>query len=132
MKCPRCDIDLKNEHLEELLDNGSYSNVEVDVCPECTGIWFDKEELENLDNKIEPKIIEIKKLPPKNDQYKDLICPNCSNDSIMNKVVNDYDKDVIMDICPSCKGLWLDKGEFKAIKERSLFSLAFSVFKWAL
>lgn len=133
MKCPRCNIDLDISYLDELQKgSGEFTKVEVDLCSKCGGIWFDKAELESVDNKIEPKIIEIKKVPRKSDQYKELCCPKCNERTAMDKVVNDYDKDVVMDVCPSCKGIWLDKGEFKAIKERSIFNLTLSVLKWAL
>lgn len=132
MKCPRCKSDLITKKIEELEPEGSFGEMEVDVCSECSGIWFDKGELERVDNKIEPKIIEIKRIPSSEEQYVPLACPSCSDGTVMEKVINDLDKDVVMDICPSCKGIWLDKGEFTAIKERSVLNLAVTVFKWAM
>jgi uncharacterized C2H2 Zn-finger protein len=38
-KCPRCGSDLKEQRAEQ---------VKIDECPECGGIWLDKEELEQL------------------------------------------------------------------------------------
>ncbi len=132
MNCPRCKSELVEKKLEELEPEGTFGEVIVDVCSSCSGIWFDKGELERVDNKIEPKIIEIKSIPSKDDQYKTLECPKCSNDMAMEKVVSDLDKDVVMDACPKCNGVWLYRGEYKAIKERSLLNMAFSVFKWML
>jgi transposase-like protein len=39
MKCPRCGADLQVEH---------YSGIEVERCPECSGLWFDAGEAERL------------------------------------------------------------------------------------
>lgn len=38
-KCPRCGADLVEHHTE---------NVKIDECPECSGIWLDHGELEQL------------------------------------------------------------------------------------
>lgn len=132
MNCPRCKSALNKKNLDELQSEGTFGDVEVDVCSSCNGIWFDKGELDRVDNKIEPKIVEIKKLPSLNEQYVNLVCPSCFGHKNMEKVVNDLDKDVIMDVCPSCSGIWLDNREFTAIKERSFLDLAISTFKWAM
>lgn len=41
-------------------------------------------------------------------------CPNC--DRIMNEVIK---IDVLIDVCPQCMGIWLDKGELDKIIEHS-------------
>jgi uncharacterized protein len=41
-------------------------------------------------------------------------CPNCN--TIMNEVLK---IDVIIDVCPACMGIWLDKGELEKIIERA-------------
>ena len=42
MKCPKCNVNLM------ITDR---SNVEIDYCPECRGVWLDRGE---LDKNIEP------------------------------------------------------------------------------
>lgn len=130
MKCPRCKFNLDKAYIEELLSDAKFENVEVDKCPNCNGVWFDEGELRRVDEKIEPKIIEIKSIPSLKEQYVDLNCPNCENSIVMDKVLSELDKDVVMDVCPSCKGIWLDGGEFDAIKERSVLNLAINALKW--
>jgi Zn-finger nucleic acid-binding protein len=39
MTCPRCSAELRPQRRE---------NVEIDVCPQCRGIWLDSGELERL------------------------------------------------------------------------------------
>ena len=38
-KCPRCGVDLKEQHAE---------HVKIDECPDCGGIWLDKGEFDQL------------------------------------------------------------------------------------
>lgn len=42
MKCPKCGFDLKEIEFKDIL---------IDICPECKGIWLDKEELKELLNR---------------------------------------------------------------------------------
>ena len=43
-----------------------------------------------------------------------MICPRCSTNLLMSNT-----KDVEIDYCPNCKGVWLDRGELEKIIERS-------------
>ena len=129
LKCPRCHSPLSNDSLEEFKQNISASTIGVDECKECRGIWFDKGELEKVHDIIDVTFIEIRKIPSKEEQYLPLTCPKCTN-IVMEKVQNTRDKKVIMDVCPNCKGVWLDGGELKAIQEENLFLTLFNTIKW--
>ncbi len=41
MDCPKCSS-------ETLVETPVLGNIPLDVCPGCSGIWFDKDELEDL------------------------------------------------------------------------------------
>ena len=41
-------------------------------------------------------------------------CPNCDK-----LLITDHRVDVEIDTCPSCQGVWLDRGELNAILDRS-------------
>ncbi len=45
------------------------------------------------------------------------ICPQCLNNIIMDKLTV---KDIIIDVCPQCKGVYYDRGEMKKILAGSL------------
>ncbi|GBD34289.1 hypothetical protein HRbin34_00620 [bacterium HR34] len=106
--CPICKINL---------DKTIMYNVEVDYCPQCLGIWFDKDELrlakdfkdENLkwvdidlwSNKENFKILKIPKLCPVN--------------RLPLYEVMYGDSDIKVDVCNVCDGVWLDRGEFAKI-----------------
>ncbi|MHC4149297.1 MAG: TFIIB-type zinc ribbon-containing protein [Planctomycetota bacterium] len=110
MRCPCCDVELKNR---------SIKNLETDECPECKGIWFEDDELrkakDSEDRDLNWMDFEIWKNKDKfKPRPRNLACPQCNQ----TLVAVDYgDTNVEIDYCPHCKGSWLDKGEFKAIIE---------------
>jgi Zn-finger nucleic acid-binding protein len=120
MNCPRCQTKLVLNRINDI-----NSSIEVDECPDCHGIWFDKDELSQIETIIEPTLIEIRKIPSKKDQYEKMNCPSCNNSPRLEKTVHPRDKKVIIDYCPYCKGIWLDKGELGAIqKENWILTIA--------
>jgi len=105
-----------NNHgkLEKVL----FHDVEVDYCPECLGVWFDKDELSLAKNKKDEQLnwldidlwrdkgrFKVSKIHHKN-------CPNCRASLYE---VNYDDSKIKIDLCNTCKGVWLDRGEFKQI-----------------
>jgi uncharacterized protein len=125
MNCPRCNIDLQTNIIKEF-----NKSIEVDICPDCSGIWFDKGELAKLDKIVEPTFIEIRKIPAKKDQFEKLSCPSCSK--TMLKSDHPRDSKVIMDYCAVCQGIWLDKGELDAIQKENWIMTASILFKWMI
>jgi len=110
MKCPCCDVELKGKLIKD---------VETDECPQCKGIWFEDDELRKAKDSKDPDLnwmdFEIWKHEDKfKARSRNLACPKCNQ----TLVAVDYgDTDVEIDYCPHCKGIWLDKGEFKKIIE---------------
>ena len=113
MICPACD-----RNLQEM----TVSGITVDVCRRgCGGIWFDTFELQKMDEKheaageslldveIDPKIII--------DKSKVRICPFCK-DQKMIKHFRSINKQIEVDDCPKCGGIWLDQGELGRIREQ--------------
>lgn len=114
IKCPVCNKDLKTI---------TYQNQEVDVCQACGGVWFDKGELlkvvDGLLSKdlVDPESVKEaygKKAVSSEDIDKfQRCCPRCK---VGFEVFNfSYDSNVFLDRCPSCSGIWADKGEWRAI-----------------
>ena len=115
MKCLRCD----NTQMEVQVKGKGADIIEIDVCPACKGIWLDAKELSSLDDNFFVNLEEItyeKVVPSGGDAQ--LKCNRCDNIP-MNKVQPSEFKDVVLDICPSCKGFWLDKGELEKMREVS-------------
>lgn len=111
MKCPACGNELSELKL------GSFS---VDVCDGgCGGVFFDQLEIKKVDEPHETlgqKILAVKKNPKVVvDHSKRRICPNCG-DIIMMRHFFSIKRDVEIDECPACAGIWLDAGELEAIR----------------
>lgn len=108
--CPRC-----NQETRKIKE----SEVVVDVCDKCRGIFLDKGEL----NKIaEPSIGDIEfctvagETFDHSDRFKEIHCPKCEG-TPMKKVDFNIYTDIILDYCESCKGFWLDGGEYSRIND---------------
>jgi Zn-finger nucleic acid-binding protein len=97
--------------------------VKLDVCMEgCGGIWFDWQELRKTDEVHEADAQFIEKLgqskTTKIDLKKQLNCPMCEG-VVMVRRFWSTKRQVEMDECGKCGGMWLDAGELTHI--HSLF-----------
>lgn len=114
MECPAC-----TRALEEI----SVDGVIVDVCKNgCGGIWFDNYELKKLDEPHEiagELLLEYQCHPGITlEPNKKLNCPHCENVIMMQHFFS-VKRQVMIDVCAKCAGIWLNAGELGAI--RSLF-----------
>lgn len=113
MKCPVCGCNLSPY---------SYGGQKIDVCPECHGIWFDRGEIAA----VAKEMIRTKEVPdqdakdafpaaskpPGNDEVQK-VCPKCR---VPTDVVNySYDSNVFVNKCPTCQGVWVDRGELERV-----------------
>ena len=115
MKCPVC-----NAELSPYL----FGVQTIDVCPQCGGIWFDSDELIAVANDmiqkdaIQDQEIELAFCPksqPADGKESKRICPRCG---ISTEVFNySYDSNVFLNKCPSCHGLWADRGELERVAQ---------------
>lgn len=99
--CPAC-----SRKMDPLL----VSNIEIDECRACYGLWFDHKELGQIlaSGKIPSRLLSKKTVPssvrlrPEGTRP----CPRCS------KVLDtSVIEGVTVDLCHDCKGLFLDSGE---------------------
>ncbi|MEM8678763.1 MAG: zf-TFIIB domain-containing protein [Planctomycetota bacterium] len=102
MHCPKCvRKSLKPYQVQ-------HTDVLVEACPSCEGVWFDADELNQL-LRVATKDLKV----PKAAQPTRMTCPQC-------RVVLqafDYPQTYVeIDMCPKCHGLWLDKQELTEIK----------------
>ena len=104
MNCPRC----KHELTPVLTRRG----VVVDVCRSCKGVWLDHGEILHFVDRPE----KLGGLQLKPDQRaKGAACPRCTDEvTVAGRLV---DRGPIVDICPKCKGLWLDADELKTLNK---------------
>jgi Zn-finger nucleic acid-binding protein len=117
MDCPRCEIELVTEVKEEMNQSLEYHS-----CSLCEGIWISKPVLNFLERIKEPVAFEVLNIDSKIDQLIGLDCPSCGEDQLMKKAEHPRDERVIMDVCESCEGIWLDKGELRAIQQEGILT----------
>jgi len=108
MECPN-----DNEQLEKVL----FHLVEVDYCPKCLGMWFDKDELRRAKDDRDKQLnwVDVDLWRDKSKFHVargNKRCPICRVG--LTEVSYDNSK-VKVDFCKMCGGIWLDRGEFKQI-----------------
>lgn len=116
MKCPK-DKSVLGSRIYE-------GDVEVDACPSCQGMWLDKGELEQIEEIQEHDYSEeLKRMPDligpayemaRQQTLPALCCPKCGAE--MSKHEYAYCSQIIIDVCPKCQGVWLDKGEIERLE----------------
>ena len=108
MNCPKCG--------DKELARVTLDGVEVDSCAECAGVWFDKSELVQLLGKKTQRVEPIMGGGDEQDaNYKrGVSCPRDGQGLL--RVRSNRNKDVTVDACVVCQGVWLDGGEFERIK----------------
>jgi len=111
--CPACGEEMRKFYIES-------ANCYVDVCVTgCGGIYFDKNELDKMDEAHEkiPELFELFK--DKDfmlvDKEKTRMCPTCSH--VMIKNFSTENNEVEIDECKTCGGLFLDCNELFQIRK---------------
>lgn len=108
MNCPRDKGDLERE---------VFCGVEIDTCPACEGTWMDEGEIARVVGMVKDMMdgqeIKIGPLPDRK-PGEQLMCPRCG-DVAMDPFYFSYKKELIVDRCRKCLGIWLDGGELKQV-----------------
>ncbi len=108
MECPNIHGQLKKMLFHDL---------EVDYCPDCLGIWFDQDELMHAKNDKDEQLRWLD-FDVWRDKKKFTVAPvnkRCPVDRLSFVQVGYDNSNVKIDFCKHCRGIWLDRGEFKQI-----------------
>jgi Zn-finger nucleic acid-binding protein len=113
MECPACDRQLKEMGAGDIV---------VDVCENgCGGIWFDNYELQKVDEKHESAgeaLLDIPRDPNvKVDYTQKRHCPKCPDQPMIQHFMS-IKREIEVDECPACGGLWLDCGELAQFRNQ--------------
>ena len=106
VKCPAC---------SEVMAVVERERVELDFCPECSGIWFDSEELETLLRAGGMDADPLASAVPADTKERKRRCPRCRK-----HMLKLDSGGVIVDSCPAGDGLWLDRGELAGLVKGSV------------
>ena len=107
IECPRCNVTAVRREVEIF-----GPNIFIDLCPKCEGLWLDKGELGKLlkDKKLTDYLTKDIGTQSKSK----LVCPRCGGLMDLESA-----EDVEVDVCLTCNGVWLDKGELEELKTKS-------------
>lgn len=127
MTCPNCKTtDLKKE---------IFCGTEVDYCPKCLGLWFDRDELRQAKDEKDKNLnwLDIDLWQDKGKfriSEGEKLCPKCAMPLYE---VNYGDSKVKVDLCNLCFGIWLERGEFRKIinylRKRGKYEISQNYFK---
>jgi Zn-finger nucleic acid-binding protein len=112
MTCPACGHVLSSRTAGELT---------VDVCDGgCGGIWFDHFELKKADEQAESageQLLDLRRDPgvvvDPAERYR---CPRCADGVVLMRHFWSVRREVTIDECPQCAGIFLDAGELGRIR----------------
>jgi len=111
LNCPSCNSKL---NLYKIF------GIKFEGCPECQGLFLDNNELRLLKDKTEELLWhnlrwmddEVESVDKTTFIPSKIKCPKCT-DRMVSTIFGS--SKIIIDYCKSCRGLWLDKGEYQGI-----------------
>lgn len=100
INCPKCNTPTAIFNLE--------ADLNFDRCDKCKGMWMDKGELARTSGSTndftDPKIITSGLSSTRK-------CPKCPGSPQMSEVFFKKPNNLMIDVCKSCEGIWLDSKE---------------------
>ena len=115
ISCPACTMLMKETYVK---------NIHLDVCLEgCGGIWFDQHELSHFDEKHEDDEGMFLSLEPSHKEDHDILkgkrtCPRCEETVVMLRHYASFKKEIEIDECGLCGGIFLDGAELSMIRNQ--------------
>jgi uncharacterized protein len=110
MNCPKF-----NGAMEKV----TVERIEVDRCTQCSGLWFDENELKKLQAIPGSERIDAgKRQPPHEDTARHMRCPACQGATI--RMVDVRQPHIWYEQCSVCYGVFFDAGEFSDYKHLTL------------
>jgi len=111
-KCPACNANL---------DLYAIFGIKIEGCSKCKGIFLDKDELRSLKDKTSKGSWqtlrwmddEVEAIGNTNAMPSNRLCPKCEGTKMI--CASFGDSKTIIDWCPKCHGVWLDRDEFEEI-----------------
>jgi Zn-finger nucleic acid-binding protein len=109
--CPTCGNTL-NEY--------SIFSMQFEGCSKCKGLWLVKDELRKLKNREEDGSLrwmndEIENIEKTSVVATKRACVKCKTINMVSVIFGN--SSILIDWCPQCHGMWLDRGEFEGITD---------------
>lgn len=113
MKCPKCRDPM------ETVEFGT--DISVERCTGCYGLYCKWQTLEQLrDEWLADTVLDKGSAADgaKHNDMLDIACPECG--TAMNRVQDDEQTHITLDVCSECEGVFLDAGELTDMKSVTL------------
>jgi Zn-finger nucleic acid-binding protein len=119
LQCPKC-----GHGMEEV----THSEITIDRCTHCHGLWFDEDEAHHLKQLEDSHQLDVgdPETGWKYDSRAEVDCPRCGKR--MEKAYDPQQKHIWYEICHD-HGMFMDAGEFSDFKEESLLDWFRSLLK---
>jgi Zn-finger nucleic acid-binding protein len=108
MNCPKCSAEMAPFTTE---------GVELDFCEKCSGIWFDHGELAFYTETTED--VPSMEDAIANGDSTDSLCPRCEDIALVETAFIPGES-LLVDICPGCRGVFLDRNELAKVQSMSV------------
>ncbi len=111
MECPKC---------AGKLVSATFESIEFERCDNCSGLWFDLLEKDDLVKIKGSEIIDIgsDQVGKLYSDMQNIDCPRCSHSMI--PMVDKDQFHIKYESCINCFGTFFDAGEFRDLKETSV------------
>ena len=88
--------------------------IDLEQCDKCGGIWFDQSELYRAKQGEAEKIESVNAEILRNPTVIEVAALHCPRDNTVLQQFTDkyFPHDIILERCPSCQGIWLNRGAF--------------------
>ena len=111
MNCPKCEQQIL---VSRQVRGIQVDQFQVDQCQQCGGVWCDPTELAKLLALGTAEAGQVASGRP--DARVSARAGKCPRDGRkMIRVASAKKRDVILETCPECRGVWLDGGELKLL-----------------
>lgn len=109
MQCPEDGSELRTV---------DYRGVSFEECPRCLGRWFDRGELDRAKDRTDDDLrwLDFEPFGTEADHIaRQTRGRHCPKDSAAMETLTYEQSGVVIDRCPSCRGIWLNHGEFESL-----------------
>lgn len=103
LNCPKCSTKMENL---------TFAGIDIDNCPFCNGCWLDNQEVSQMTRSRGQARLKVELNQPK---PSDLNCPRCRPLQSLQVGPHVNIDTLILDQCPHCQGVWLDRGELTTL-----------------
>ena len=98
----------------------SFKGVNLEICPVCSGVWFDDDELRRI-LELDPEgLLDLQnaELPTSSHHVGPVSQRQCPKDGApLYEFHYLYDSPIILEKCPQCEGVWVEEGQLAAMQQ---------------